>query len=259
MSDQTKPASPGMLKALAAYPSSPTDEREFVRLVARLDHSGDDGYTYPDDLDDAHHALDRLIAQARDIMATPLSSAKRADHDGERSDGWRPEVRAFADLMEAQLRANDHKPGWKGEEWWPLLCRLREETLELQDALGPGSRTDLPAWSARVGSEAADVANFAMMIADVCGALPAPAGEKAINWEEVAEACAEHLREIATRYTLAKLAISNAIDILANRGRFGTPDHALENLRAALQALRSDEAPGAPTTLSGPQCEEGEG
>lgn len=89
-------------------------------------------------------------------------------------DDWRPEVRAFADLMEAKLRANDHKPGWKGEDWWPLLYRLREETLELQEELAPGSRTDLLAWSARVGREAADVANFAMMIADVCGALPAP-------------------------------------------------------------------------------------
>lgn len=43
---------------------------------------------------------------------------------------WRPEVIAFADLMEAQLRANDHKPGWKDDLACDLLPRLREETDE---------------------------------------------------------------------------------------------------------------------------------
>lgn len=41
--------------------------------------------------------------------------------------------------MEAQLRANDHKPGWKGEDCWPLMYRMREETLELHEVLMPGS------------------------------------------------------------------------------------------------------------------------
>jgi NTP pyrophosphatase (non-canonical NTP hydrolase) len=73
--------------------------------------------------------------------------------------------------MEAQLRANDHKPGWKGENPWPLMDRLFEEARELADELQPGSRTDAAAWRARVAAEAADVANFAMMVADVCAAL----------------------------------------------------------------------------------------
>lgn len=119
------------------------------------------------------------------IDATGWTDARPTEHawvgDGERVGGekayLRPEVLAFAHLMEAQLKANDHKPGWKGEDWYPLLMRMREETIELHEALIPGSRTDLPAWWKRVGSEAADVANFAMMIADVCGALTTPPAE----------------------------------------------------------------------------------
>ena len=84
------------------------------------------------------------------------------------SDGYvRPEVRAFADAMEERLAANDHKPGWIGDSPHALLARLREEATELQVVLNssatPGRETIL--------REAADVANFAMMIADVCGAL----------------------------------------------------------------------------------------
>lgn len=82
--------------------------------------------------------------------------------------------------MEQQLRANDHKPGWKGEFASNLFPRIAEEADELWTALVRHSKrlswgdgwvmeTDT---EQRVGSEAADVANFAMMIADVCGALP---------------------------------------------------------------------------------------
>lgn len=75
----------------------------------------------------------------------------------------RPEVLAFARLMERQLRANDHKPGWKNDTPVALMRRLEEEAQELNGALG---------WSpVEVALEAADVANFAMMIADVCGCL----------------------------------------------------------------------------------------
>lgn len=89
---------------------------------------------------------------------------------------WRPEVEAFADLMEAQLRANDHKPGWKGEPVWPLIERLHEEATELHEEVDVGDNVGSSEWISRVGAEAADVANFAMMIADVCGALAASEG-----------------------------------------------------------------------------------
>ncbi len=84
---------------------------------------------------------------------------------------WRPEVVAFANLMEAQLRANDYKQGWKDDRPEALWDRMRDEVTELIDATHPGSRTTVEAWRNHVGAEAADVANFAMMIADVCGAL----------------------------------------------------------------------------------------
>lgn len=83
----------------------------------------------------------------------------------------RPEVAAFAQLMERELRANDHKGGWAREHPGPLMDRLWEEARELSFYFGPGSRGDYATWAAQIGSEAADVANFAMMIADVCGAL----------------------------------------------------------------------------------------
>ncbi len=79
----------------------------------------------------------------------------------------RPEVAAFATLMEQQLRANDHKTGWKTDSSFALWSRLLQETIELNQA-----RTARNPDSALIGREAADVANFAMMVADVMGGLP---------------------------------------------------------------------------------------
>lgn len=72
----------------------------------------------------------------------------------------RPEVRDFAKLMEQELAANDHKGGWQHDSVAALFRRMAEEMSELADALA--KQTDV----ATVQSEAADVANFAMMIAD---------------------------------------------------------------------------------------------
>lgn len=81
----------------------------------------------------------------------------------------RPEVIAFAMAMEAKLQKNDHKGGWDGMTPRKLLQRLKQETREL-DRLLPARRKS-PGTRADVLGEAADVANFAMMVADVCGAL----------------------------------------------------------------------------------------
>lgn len=93
----------------------------------------------------------------------------------------RPEVAAFAQLMEQKLRENDHKGGWQHESLHYLIRRVGEEYGELHalcykdvnQLLGvppvlPRERIEA------FGREAADVANFAMMIADVCGALGSP-------------------------------------------------------------------------------------
>ena len=94
----------------------------------------------------------------------------------------RPEVAAFAQLMEAKLRENDCKGGWKDEQTSYLSRRCGNELEELRAAIQRQRKewmTGFPPVSAEkrealrvdVGREAADVANFAMMIADVCGAL----------------------------------------------------------------------------------------
>jgi hypothetical protein len=113
------------------------------------------------------------IAQALANHAESRAASARAE---ERLD-VRPEVAAFALLMEAKLRENDHKGGWHGEDTEGLLRRLREETDELETAMKRGPGTEWP-YGARqkpqrtlIGREAADVANFAMMLADVCGAI----------------------------------------------------------------------------------------
>ena len=89
----------------------------------------------------------------------------------------RRQVRAFAEAMEAKLRKNDHKGGWEVEAFGYLLKRLRQETGELERRLKRYGKWrllttgELRALEVEIGREAADVANFAMMIADNCGAL----------------------------------------------------------------------------------------
>lgn len=122
-------------------------------------------------------ALEACAAQAglecrfHNTAPTARAEGPQPSYDGSKSLELRPEVRAFAELMEAALRANDHKPGWKGDHPLDLMTRMRQEAGELGVEVVAGSRTSLEAWRARVGAEAADVANFAMMVADVCGAL----------------------------------------------------------------------------------------
>ncbi len=74
----------------------------------------------------------------------------------------RPEVLKFAGIMEGKLKQNDYKGGWLGCDILELLFSLEEEVRELKRAIRDGG--DL-------GEEAADVANYAMMIADKAGAL----------------------------------------------------------------------------------------
>ncbi|HUR93093.1 MAG TPA: hypothetical protein VMY76_00825 [Gemmatimonadales bacterium] len=111
-----------------------------------------------------------------------------------------PYVFRFALLMEAKLDKNRHKgnrEGWINDSPGALFKRLMEEAAELKFELFSGND------SARVANEAADVANFAMMIAGVCGGLvpvakhthPAPRGLAAEMREFVAnrvhESCAD--------------------------------------------------------------------
>lgn len=76
----------------------------------------------------------------------------------------RVEVQRFALAMEERLQANDHKGGWQGCDRRYLVRRLHEEMAELETALQKWPK-------AEVRREAADLANFAMMIADQFGDL----------------------------------------------------------------------------------------
>lgn len=88
----------------------------------------------------------------------------------------REELVFFVHEMERELRRNDHKQGWGDDSARALMRRLREEVDELRVSLGlecnvcrkgHTSKVDI----AKIRNEAADVANFAMMIADNFGGL----------------------------------------------------------------------------------------
>ena len=89
------------------------------------------------------------------ISETPLVKQEDCDRY---ANLLRPEVLAFASVMESKLRANDHKAHWRECSLDYLLTRLEQEALELREAINCGDG---------VIGEAADVANFAMMIADI--------------------------------------------------------------------------------------------
>lgn len=85
--------------------------------------------------------------------------------------GPRRSVRWFAREMEIKLRENDDKGGWEECSTAYLLDKLRRELEELRDAeqryqeAKPGS-LDVPDLMKKIQRECADVANYAMMIAD---------------------------------------------------------------------------------------------
>lgn len=86
----------------------------------------------------------------------------------------REEVMRFAKAMERKLRMNDYKGGWKGRDGrahWAmspevLLERVEEELVELKKRDVNSDVVDTG-----VLDEAADVANYLMMLCDVKGLL----------------------------------------------------------------------------------------
>lgn len=88
--------------------------------------------------------------------------------------GVREAVLWFAKLMESRLRSNDHKGGWRGCDERFLWKSLRENLTQAANEKQPG-------WKVLA---LADVANFAMMIAD--NSTPyrvgRPAGVSARSW-----------------------------------------------------------------------------
>lgn len=68
-------------------------------------------------------------------------------------------VQWFALLMEQKLDENKHKNGWRQSLNTRLLRQLKGEVQELEEALLNGDPVE-------IAREAADVANYAMMLAD---------------------------------------------------------------------------------------------
>jgi NTP pyrophosphatase (non-canonical NTP hydrolase) len=78
----------------------------------------------------------------------------------------REEVKWFAEQMEEVLRKNDYKGGWQDCTRFDLLCRLYDEATELFGAAVRETSNET------IIKEAVDVANFAMMIADIARRQP---------------------------------------------------------------------------------------
>ena len=110
-----------------------------------------------------------------------------------RESATRPWVDAFADEMEAKLAENRHKgdrAGWAEMNPAWLLARLEDEVRELRAAIAYmprcGCRSVSECYHFKrmaepgvIRRECADVANFAMMIADVAGGMrPKPEDAK---------------------------------------------------------------------------------
>ena len=71
-----------------------------------------------------------------------------------------PEALGFLSHMMERLRLNDHKGHWKDTPIQRLLLHEKDEMRELEDAIRTGNSYE------EVLSEAADVANMVMMVAD---------------------------------------------------------------------------------------------
>jgi hypothetical protein len=119
-------------------------------------------------------------------------------------DRLRPSVRVFARLMEAKLRENDHKGGWRRCSTGYLTRRCGNELDELRELIHRLARMPNrhPAptveESIAIGREAADVANFALMLADNLGALDAFRAVPAVAAAKPEEPARGHAHEVQT-------------------------------------------------------------
>lgn len=89
----------------------------------------------------------------------------------------RPALRQFALLMEARLRANDYREGWRGLGTLQILAGLQASLADLLRQLAPATAAAntaaAPAQREAIAVEAANIANWAMFIADQWGGLDA--------------------------------------------------------------------------------------
>ncbi len=87
---------------------------------------------------------------------------------------YNTKVARFRKIMLEKLRENSCKDGWQDCSWQHLCSRMRQEAWELQDEIEHAKARgtlDSEKTIRKIGREAADIANFAMMVADNLGAL----------------------------------------------------------------------------------------
>jgi hypothetical protein len=121
--------------------------------------------------DDEYRESSEVVTRQRDrISALESELAEKTARVAELP--LRPALAWFAQAMERKLRANDHKGGWIDGKCDLLFLfeKLTEERRELTRATGKGGTPE------QILEEAADVANIAMMIADVCQTFASPEG-----------------------------------------------------------------------------------
>jgi hypothetical protein len=111
--------------------------------------------------------------------------------------GIRQEVAWFSAAMEAKLAESDYHGGWKKCQWRWLISRLHEKTAELEhaaygvEAVQPLDESGVvKILRTSLFAEAVAVANLAMMVADVLGALKPEAWMRDENSELEAQAAA---------------------------------------------------------------------
>ncbi|KAF0205515.1 MAG: hypothetical protein FD173_958 [Gallionellaceae bacterium] len=107
-----------------------------------------------------------------DAVASALLNKYRDQQAGEMKfqvQELRPEVMAFALLMEQRLRDKDADKGqsWKDADIGNLQVCVTAKNMSLDTALMYGTNSE-------AACHAVDLANYAMMIADVAGALKLP-------------------------------------------------------------------------------------
>lgn len=78
---------------------------------------------------------------------------------GKEDAALRASVDRLAYDMHRKLKVNCHKGGWEYEDEFELLASLKEEVVELENAMNMHIGLNII-------DECADIANFAMMIAE---------------------------------------------------------------------------------------------
>ena len=79
----------------------------------------------------------------------------------------RPELAAFARVMESRLKENAHRGDWRSYNFYYLAACLAANLGHMIRAYQADKPESIP-------KSAADTANYAMMISDLCGGLGPP-------------------------------------------------------------------------------------